>query len=923
VLHGREAELQAIDGALEAAADGAWRPLVLVGESGIGKSALVAAAGARADARGMRVVAGRAAEHERDVPFGLVVDALDDEAARVSGPRLNAAGPELRAVLPSAGDAPAVPVETAGAGERFLYHRALRSFVELLGRERPVAVVLDDVHWADAASLEWVLHVLRRPPNAPGALIVAMRPGDAASRVLQALGGGGDHFVLPPLTRDTALAALEEMGAVGDRALAAKIAAEAGGNPLFLRELARAAGGPGDRLPATVAAAVQQELHDLRPDTRRLLEGAAVAGDPFDAELAAVAADVPAREALAALDALVAADLVRGADGAAFTFRHPLVRRAIYDTTPPGWRIGAHERVAGLLAERGAAPSLRAYHVERFALTGDEAALGLLEQAAAADMSSSPATAAHWYGTALRLLPGGASAHRMRLQVPFADALAAAGRLAEAIEVYDEALAFDALPSRVEVATKAAQVEQLLGRDTAARRRLEQAVEAAAGRDHAMLDLELASVAFMLGDIEAMVRNARRGLEHSEDDDAGARAIVEAVEAFLGLWSQAPERALLERAERRALELPDDAPPDPFAWVGRISFAWDRFGPAAVLLERASGAARRVHRDIGLPYVRATLALALVYDMQPRRALEWAEAAEDGARLQGVPSQAGQGAVARALVLDLLGRSGEAVAAAGESLELLESVEPSVFNATAVAMNTALIHEHDPERLLHHVLPLFDGEGEPLGRPTSLLRPLVAAALATDRRTDAEALVERIEALVERAGGLPAATVRLTCARAELLLAGDEPARAVELARSAVALGEREEVRLDTTRARIVLARALSRAGDRAGAVAELERVFVDAGRSGAERLASEAARELRRAGARVSGAVRRATGGGDELSDREREIAELVAEGRSNKEVAAALFLSGKTVENHLSRIYAKLGVRSRTELAHWLRDR
>jgi DNA-binding CsgD family transcriptional regulator len=180
-------------------------------------------------------------------------------------------------------------------------------------------------------------------------------------------------------------------------------------------------------------------------------------------------------------------------------------------------------------------------------------------------------------------------------------------------------------------------------------------------------------------------------------------------------------------------------------------------------------------------------------------------------------------------------------------------------------LNLAIIHEHDPERLLAEVLLVLGEDLRLLGRPTSLLRPLVEAALATGRRAEAEEWTERVARDVERNGRLPAGTVRVACARAELAL-DEEPHRAAEIARAAVALGEAE-----------------------------------------AERAAEHDSRALR---------VRAR----EELSQRERSIAELVAEGRSNKEVAAALYVSPKTVENNLSRIYAKLGVRSRTELARAL---
>jgi DNA-binding CsgD family transcriptional regulator len=222
------------------------------------------------------------------------------------------------------------------------------------------------------------------------------------------------------------------------------------------------------------------------------------------------------------------------------------------------------------------------------------------------------------------------------------------------------------------------------------------------------------------------------------------------------------------------------------------------------------------------------------------------------------------------------------------------------------------------------VLPLLGGDDERVGKPTSILRALVAAALSLGRRAEAVRWVDLVAARVEAGGGLPAGTVRVACARAELLLDAGDPPAAAEVASRAVELADEQTVRQDAARARIVLGRALHESGDPDGAVAVLERVIVDAGRGGAERLASEAARELRRTGARVSASMwRAATTGDEELTERERSIAELVAEGRSNKEVAATLFLSGKTVENNLSRIYAKLGVRSRTELARTLRTR
>lgn len=164
-LVGREQELAAAERAVKDAQDGSSRALGVLGEAGIGKSALLIATRERAAAAGMLVLEGRGAEHEQDVPFGVVVDALDDHVASLHPRRVESLGHDLGAVLPAAAaHASAPPASDTSAAERFRYHRALRALIELLARERPVTLLLDDLHWADDASVELVLHLLRRPP---------------------------------------------------------------------------------------------------------------------------------------------------------------------------------------------------------------------------------------------------------------------------------------------------------------------------------------------------------------------------------------------------------------------------------------------------------------------------------------------------------------------------------------------------------------------------------------------------------------------------------------------------------------------------------------------------------------------------------------------------------------------------------------
>ena len=189
-LVGRAVELAAIDRALDELGDGRTAPLVIEGEPGIGKTRLLAELASRADARGCTVLGGSASELEQDLPFWVFVDALDEYLAGVD-PQLVASLPvevrsELAHVMPSladfASDGPPVVQD-----ERYRTHRAVRELLERLAVRGTLVLVLDDVHWADAASVELLTALLRSPPDAAVLVVLAARPRQRPERLVRAL----------------------------------------------------------------------------------------------------------------------------------------------------------------------------------------------------------------------------------------------------------------------------------------------------------------------------------------------------------------------------------------------------------------------------------------------------------------------------------------------------------------------------------------------------------------------------------------------------------------------------------------------------------------------------------------------------------------------------------------------------------------
>jgi len=877
-LLGRERELAAAGRAIDDVWEGSSRVLSLVSEAGLGKTALMTEIRDHARAAGMVVLHGCGVEHERAVPFAVALDAL---------------GRHVSEELPS---------------DRFRAHRAVRALLAELGHERPLAMLLDDLHWADEASLELTLHLLRRPPESAQLLVFAARPGAAAQRLLEAALGapGWEPLTLAPLADEDALRLLE---GVADPERRRRIVSDAGGNPLFLRELARS----GPELPASLVAAVALEVAALDVEARALLEGAAVAGEPFDPELAAAAAALPCPSALAALDRLVTADLVRpGEDGRAFAFRHPLVRRAVYARTAPAWRLTAHERAAAALERRGAAAVVRAHHVERAGRPGDPAAVAVIREAAEAS-AASPAAAAHWYGAALRLVGDGPQ--RAELLALRADALAAGGRLESAYAALLEARAL-APGLRIDVAC--ARVETLLGRHGEARRRLLTELEAARPEHQAEIAFELAAGAFHEGRMDTLRRWAEPAMRAAAE--AGNPALLAGAEALAALgasWDGDRETAdrRLDHASALVGGLDDAALggcPAVLMHIGVAQFLCERFEDAAATAARAIELARRSGRGQLLTTLFGLRANALIARLELDEALRAAEAGEETARLQGIPTVLHFALWIRALVHEARGETRELERIVRDAAALTPVLEPSKRAFTARVDLAAIETADDPERALREMVAADGPELErtdPTTRTAQFLR-LVRAAVAVGRIDDAATWAAAATAHADRLQ-LPVGLARAACARAEVLLARGETAEAARLAQQASADAEAAGASADALDALLLAGRALA-------AEEPLQRVVAEAGRAGARRLHDAAARELRRIGSRPSGRARRAAERGDSaLSAREQEIARLVAEGKSNKQVAGTLYLSEKTVENALTRIYAKLGVRSRVELS------
>lgn len=952
-LVGRIKEMHTLSEALAATERGESVTVMVTGEPGIGKTRLLEKVCEQAVRQGFEVGRGRGTELEREIPHGALIEALNQPLGLVRHEDLDALGADVRSelgmLLPTLADG-AAPLTTRLEVERHRLHRAVRMALDRVAARRPLLLAIDDVHWADHASIELIAHLIRhRGPRVM--LVMTQRPHQTPA---------AQAVVLARATRDGALISLElgpltpreAADLLRDRTDMADLYRECGGNPFYLQELARASvrfeapaaqrtALPGSAdVPAAVRAALEQELRALSSTSRQLLQAGAIAGEPFELKLAAEIAELDEAMAWPAVDESVESGLVRdsGIPGH-LVFRHPIVRRAIYDQAGPQWQRSAHRRAAVALARRGAALGVRAHHVAQCADIGDEPAIALLIAAGAEAAPRAPMAAAQWFRDALALLPGGAAEERRpSLSMALAEALAATGRLGESGTVLRQALDLlpsDAVAARGRFTALIARIEQELGNAVEARRLLTAALaNAASGTvETAALQLVLAKNHVMMRDWGEAARTANDvRVVARRNNDRRLYLIATATSAYLGqMQCGAPLiEALADLDEAAAvLDALTDSEVAPTLLDGLTNVVYaevcfERWDSAIEHGERGIRLCRSIGHGTHLAEIMHLQSTALMMRGRLGEALRTIDAAvETALLLDNDPLVALTGAT-RCWVLGLLGRTNDALAAGIHSIELGGRTPQAIYAWHAQMVYGSTLVDAGQWRRGRREIITAGGDAALSEVYPSILphfyRFLVDAELALGLLDAAEETTSRIEAIAEKTPVLHMRIGDAHFARSGVLLARDEVSAALRSAQCAVTEYETSGTRVDAARARLLAGKALVGAGEMTAAGREFDAALATFELCGAAGLAERARRAMRkmdRGGTGRSSRSHAAVGELGDLTARQTEIVRRVASGHTNRRISEELFLSEKSVEAHLTRLFAKLGVSSRAELA------
>jgi DNA-binding CsgD family transcriptional regulator len=915
-LIGREEELRAAVTAF------ATLPalVALEGEAGIGKSSIWRAVLEELGADGAVVLSARPAEAETHLSYAGIADllepVLDDSLAELPTPQRQA----LEAALHRAEAEGRAPDQAAIA---FAVLGTLRN----TARDRHLIVAVDDLQWLDAPSLFALEFAVRRLREESVGVLIALRVDSTQSSAIDVGRWLPEERVRKIRLGSLSLGAVQHLvqgrlDAVLPRPLLQRVHDASGGNPLFALELARALQQrgeqpkPGEPLPVggELRQLLRARVGALSKSAQHALLVAASVPQPtlgVVAEVAGAAARESVREAVDAEVVELEDDRIR--------FVHPLFASAVYLETDPDRRQAVHRRLAAVVAD----PEQRAWHLALSTEGADSGVAAALDEAAGiARARGAPQAAAELWERASGLTPDVDGGHRRRLEA--GAAYFEAGNTARAETLFTEAAQLaPSASARAAALVRLARLNHYAGDQRIAAKLFRESLKHA-GTDPS-LQAEgadgLATTLFFLRE------NLPEALEHARfaariaaaEEDRGALAVA--------LGTQGHIEAVLGRREavatlKSALVLEDHVRGVPIMRHPSFQFAFarvwsDELDAARVALTDIEERAVEQGDESSLPFVLTYLSLAEFLAGRWEEALRAADEGADVALAAGSATGRAFALSVRALVASGLGRER---AARSDTKEALGLAERGIMFATTTSLwalgllELSLDRPAEAHELLAPLVARVEGAG--IGELGSIrfVTDDVEALTRLGELDAAATLLARFEQQAHRLGRPSAIAAAHRCRALIAAAAGAADDAQAECTRALAEL-EQLSLPLETARTLLALGVAQRQARRRRAARNSLERALRLFDKLGASLWAERARAEL----GRISG---RAPSRG-ELTAAERRIADLVAGGRTNREVAEVLHVTPRTVEGTLSRVYAKLGVRSRTELARrWTAD-
>lgn len=946
-LVGRDSELTHLRTAVDSLGESHLKAIELVGEPGIGKTSLLNCL--HDDAQQRRVLCLRAcgSRSEQDHVFGALIALLDDilatdEMVSALGPQLVA---DLASVLP--GLRPFTP-EGAGLNsvDTLLVCRAVRQALAAVSAAyRGLLILVDDMQWVDEATTSVIGYLIRHGVTVPALLVTARRRRQADIVLTgpeQVRSGEVEVMELGPIDSQAVDLLLADVPPDDREALVRS----AGGNPFFVTQLAchassahdlelNRASGSDSVYPPAVTATILDELAATPHNARLLAHAGAVLGEPFEVLQAGELAELSSDETYRAIDLLLERTLVAAADNrGGFRFRHPVIASVIYESIGAGWRLAAHARAAGLLTAAGAGTIAVARHLECSATVGDVEAVDRITEAAQDARAMAPRTSARLYGSAERLVPaaGPLADRRPMLLLGRADALILCGQFTEARDLLQQALTLvppgDEL-LRGSVLVNIIRAERWLGeRDAVAERIIAILEDIPAGPSFERVSLE---------GMLLLAESDRRNLPAVRELTASLSMAVAELDLPILRFFIACDIAIgeshigsAERARAACREASN-------LWNG---FTADErvvtveglllLSSAELLLALWDDAA--THSKFGLKLSRANsnqeariwfclvAESAMTHLGRPTATVDVLDEAEQLARMQGNPSLLVLVLSRRSAVAAMLGDQSKALTLAREAELYLDLTPDDWVRASAALLVAPILTEAGlANRAVELVLSTIGGDS--MLAITATVRSTACEILAV-----AEIALGNLSAAREwadracdqaRIAGLELSHCHAQRAVAAVALAADDAAGAIVASKLATAAADAAEAPIEAARARVLAGQALAMAHRRAEAVEMYQLALTEFDAAGTRRLAAQVTKELRALGVRTSGErSARGSTGLPSLSDRESQVAQLVADGLTNRQIADELVLSSRTVESHLRRIFIKLDAHSRADV-------